>query len=163
MWLLWLTVLFLYVTIRKTTEGSVKKEVREIFRCEHCGKVYLIERYCVPHEDVCKKNPLNTHPCFDCKHCEGSDEQVGCDYHPYMGEYDTKEIVPWFCSKLKQHMLTRRMAIRVKRKHRFSDFLAEYDEKRELCVERKVMPRVCSEYEKSEFVTSWIPHEMSEV
>lgn len=60
------------------------KEV-QAYRCEHCGKVYLMKTACLEHEaHRCPRNPENRPLCYDCKH-----------YQPSM-EADNKErICPW--------------------------------------------------------------------
>ena len=43
-------------------------EIREIYKCEHCRKIYQIERFCELHELKCIKNPINFMACIDCDH-----------------------------------------------------------------------------------------------
>ena len=41
-------------------------ETREIYRCDHCRKVYLREQACIDHEPKCSMNPENGRPCMGC-------------------------------------------------------------------------------------------------
>ncbi len=44
-------------------------ETREIYKCEHCRKMYQVKSACEKHESGCKKNPANYRPCLDyCLH-----------------------------------------------------------------------------------------------
>lgn len=48
------------------------KEV-QAYRCEHCGKVYLIKGKCIVHEQYrCPRNPENRPLCYDCKNYKPS-------------------------------------------------------------------------------------------
>lgn len=48
------------------------KEV-QAYRCEYCGKVYLIKGKCIVHEQYrCTRNPELRPLCYDCKHYEPS-------------------------------------------------------------------------------------------
>lgn len=56
----------------------------QAYRCEHCGKVYLMKSACLEHEaHRCPHNPENRPLCYDCKH-----------YHPSM-EADNKERITY--------------------------------------------------------------------
>lgn len=43
-------------------------EIREIYKCGHCRKVYQKKGFCESHEKSCLKNPNNYRPCFGCNH-----------------------------------------------------------------------------------------------
>lgn len=47
----------------------ITQEIKEIYRCSHCNKLYLKKHACIKHEVICKLNPNNRPKCFD-----------GCDY-----------------------------------------------------------------------------------
>jgi hypothetical protein len=47
----------------------MKTETREIYKCDHCRKMYQIKNACIKHEKKCSKNPKNIRKCFECKHC----------------------------------------------------------------------------------------------
>lgn len=47
----------------------------QAYRCEHCGKVYLMKTACLEHEaHRCPRNPENRPMCYDCKHYQQSME-----------------------------------------------------------------------------------------
>jgi hypothetical protein len=46
----------------------MKQSERTVFKCDHCGKNYLVKHACGTHEKFCPKNPENRHACFDCNH-----------------------------------------------------------------------------------------------
>jgi hypothetical protein len=48
----------------------MKQSERTVFKCDHCGKNYLVKHACGTHEKFCPKNPENKHACFNCKHLE---------------------------------------------------------------------------------------------
>jgi hypothetical protein len=45
----------------------MKIEVRQIYKCEYCNKLYQRKKLCEKHEMGCKKNPDNQRPCFGCE------------------------------------------------------------------------------------------------
>lgn len=40
-------------------------ETREVYKCEHCRKMYQIKSACERHEPKCRKNPDNYQKCLD--------------------------------------------------------------------------------------------------
>jgi hypothetical protein len=42
-------------------------ETKEIYKCEHCRKLYQVKRFAEFHEQCCNKNPDNKRACFGCK------------------------------------------------------------------------------------------------
>jgi hypothetical protein len=48
----------------------MKTEVREIYKCEHCNKLYQRKNACEYHEKICKKNPDNDRACFGCSNVQ---------------------------------------------------------------------------------------------
>lgn len=42
-------------------------ETKEIYKCEHCRKMYQIKRFAEAHEEARAKNPENKRACFGCK------------------------------------------------------------------------------------------------
>lgn len=45
-------------------------QTKEIYKCEHCRKLYQAKRFAEAHEEMCKKNPENQRACFACKFLE---------------------------------------------------------------------------------------------
>lgn len=73
-----------------------------LYKCEHCGKKYQKRFYCVEHEKVCRKNPINHRPCFSC----GCLDMRTIEY----GDYDPNSDIPQatgnalYCTK-KEHFV----------------------------------------------------------
>ena len=76
----------------------MKTEIKEIYKCEHCNKLYQIKSYCEKHEIVCSKNPNNQRACFGCNHLEKKNYTI-YDDDPRGGEIESNvEIL--FCPKI---------------------------------------------------------------
>lgn len=78
----------------------MKIETREIYRCDHCKKIYLRKKACIDHEPKCKKNPINFQKCLDgCSHlCK---KTITYYYDAYNGECEgEKELL--YCSAKKE-------------------------------------------------------------
>lgn len=43
-------------------------EIKEVYKCEYCRKLYQLKRFAELHEKMCSKNPENSRKCFGCKH-----------------------------------------------------------------------------------------------
>lgn len=77
------------------------------YRCEHCGKTYLIAGACAKHEDeVCMKNPAIRPLCYSCQHYKESwqdeeKERIAYYFDTCFGErYDIKLFSPNRCTHL---------------------------------------------------------------
>ena len=72
-------------------------EIREIYKCEFCRKLYQIKSACQKHEPNCRKNPLNKQRCLEgCKHL--IKKEITFMYDTYIGGMeDKREIL--FCNK----------------------------------------------------------------
>lgn len=67
-----------------------------IYRCEHCGKIYLRKHHCENHEEMCKKNPENFRACFGCNYLEKRETEA---YNSgYSGWCETK-VSLCYCKK----------------------------------------------------------------
>lgn len=78
----------------------MKTEIKEIYKCDHCRKVYQIKRYAIAHEPKCKKNPINTMRCFDgCIHL--IKKEVVYYFDGYDGEHEGKKEI-LFCEAKKE-------------------------------------------------------------
>tara|TARA_R110002051_G_C8461625_1_gene458490 strand:- start:48 stop:404 length:357 start_codon:yes stop_codon:yes gene_type:complete len=66
----------------------MKIETKEIYKCEHCNKLYQIKSYCATHETQCSKNPDNFRPCFGCVHLEKKETTI--TYETPIGENEYK-------------------------------------------------------------------------
>ena len=45
----------------------MKTETIEIYKCEHCNKLYQRKHFCEAHEKNCVHNPDNDRACFNCQ------------------------------------------------------------------------------------------------
>jgi len=57
-------------------------ETKEIYKCEHCRKLYQRKTSAIKHENMCTKNPKNHRACFDCHHLEKQEY----DHEEYYGD-----------------------------------------------------------------------------
>ena len=44
----------------------MKTETKEIYKCDHCNKLYQVKNACALHEIRCYHNPDNKRPCMGC-------------------------------------------------------------------------------------------------
>ena len=66
------------------------KEIKTtIYKCDHCGKIYQRKFYCNKHEKICRKNPANDRPCFNCSCLTMKTIEYG-DYDPEDGVYPSR-------------------------------------------------------------------------
>ena len=91
----------------------MKESTKQVYKCDFCAKTLLVKNAMIRHEDQCKKNPINFHPCFDCIHFvveEGFNEQ----YYEGGGEIHTRDIPykKWECAKKGIVMHTRRAFVK---------------------------------------------------
>lgn len=58
----------------------MKSEKRTVFRCEYCGRGFLVAPTCQHHELVCAKNQKNKHACWGCVHLLKEQVLIDCPY-----------------------------------------------------------------------------------
>jgi hypothetical protein len=75
----------------------MKTETKEIYKCEHCNKLYQIKNACLSHEKTCSKNPDNDRACFGCIHLSKESETIY--YDTFYGEGERK-VDLLHCNKL---------------------------------------------------------------
>ena len=75
----------------------MKIETKEIYKCDHCNKLYQIKNWCAKHEISCSKNPENDRPCFGCKHLDMVTEDLY--YDTFQGE-SVRKVNIFRCTKL---------------------------------------------------------------
>jgi len=69
-----------------------------IYKCDHCGKTYQKKFYCMKHEEMCRQNPANHRPCFDCKYLEMKKIEYG-EIDPNDEEFGRADAL--YCNKRK--------------------------------------------------------------
>lgn len=75
----------------------MKIETQEIYKCEHCNKLYQIKGYCEKHEISCPKNPDNFRKCFGCKFLKKEKTEYFFDT---VNGSDSRMINIFHCSKI---------------------------------------------------------------
>lgn len=70
----------------------MKKEVKTLYKCDHCGKRYLREACAKVHEVRCHLNPDNKRACFDCVY-------LSCKYEYSEDDGEETKTRGFFCSK----------------------------------------------------------------
>lgn len=60
----------------------MKTEIREVYKCDYCNKLYQKKHFAENHEKVCVLNPDNKRACDDCVHLTKKDNTV------YYDQYD---------------------------------------------------------------------------
>ena len=109
----------------------MKTETKEIYKCDHCNKLYQRKHACISHEPKCRKNPLNIPKCVGCKYltevdieyqrhyetfgdCElSSSSAFRCEkkdvfmYHPIveLGEYGVPDYSEFEGNEIEQHRM----------------------------------------------------------
>jgi len=78
----------------------MKIEIREIYKCEYCRKVYQIKPHCLKHELSCKKRPDYLRPCHNCKILKKVKETIWAGYGDECGNECERVVEVLFCEKL---------------------------------------------------------------
>lgn len=72
-------------------------ETKEIYKCEHCRKLYQSKHFALRHEQLCPKNPDNNRACFGCVHLGKRQTKVYHDVPSGGEQVQTVEIL--HCAK----------------------------------------------------------------
>lgn len=75
----------------------MKTEIREIYKCDHCRKLYQRKKACLDHEKKCSKNPENTAICFGCFWLEKTNLT---EYYDTGHGEQSREVNVFFCKKI---------------------------------------------------------------
>lgn len=80
----------------------MKTEIREVYKCDHCKKMYQIKNACISHEPKCKKNPVNYKICHGCDFLEKKEVEVNFqDFNGY-DHFLNKKLL--YCNKLNKYV-----------------------------------------------------------
>jgi hypothetical protein len=79
-------------------------ETKEIYKCEHCKKLYQLKRFAIQHELICIKNPVNWRPCYGCPMMEK--KQTTVYYDSPMGGETERKVDLLYCNYKKQFFYT---------------------------------------------------------
>jgi len=76
-------------------------ETKEVYKCEHCRRLYQIKSACERHELRCNKNPETHRACYGCNHLQEERVDINITIGGYFGpeEYvEPRKVL--FCCKL---------------------------------------------------------------
>lgn len=79
-------------------------ETKEVYKCEHCKKLYQVKQACENHEITCIKNPVNRRPCYGCPMMEKKETTI-YDDSPMGGDIERK-VSLLYCNYKKQFFYT---------------------------------------------------------
>jgi len=82
----------------------MESKTKQVYYCDHCKKHGLVRSAMERHELICKKNPDNHRPCFQCVHLDKTEALS-------MHEADDGAISTWSvtvlcCSEKQQYLHT---------------------------------------------------------
>ena len=77
----------------------MKTEVKKIFKCEFCNKLYQVEKACAKHELSCKKRPDYIRPCHSCGVLKKQVETIWAGYGDMYGNEVERSVSVLYCSK----------------------------------------------------------------
>ena len=121
----------------------MKTEIKEVYKCEYCNKLYQIKRFALEHEKMCSKNPDNKRDCLNgCNHLRKKYAKVWIgidDYHTGEPIYEFKTL--FYCEKKKTFLYP------PKSEHKGNYYTEFYDEENE----NNPMPKECDEYKLSDY------------
>jgi hypothetical protein len=78
----------------------MKTETKEIYKCDHCNKLYQRKLVCQKHELSCKKSPDYLRPCHSCKILKKQRETIWAGYGDIYGNELERVVEVLFCEKL---------------------------------------------------------------
>ena len=105
----------------------MKIETKEIYKCDHCNKLYQIKNSCLSHEKVCSKNPDNDRACFGCVNLTKKIETI---YHDTWHGESESNVELLYCNKLDHFLYPPKVEVKGN--------MIETEDK-----ENKPMPRDC--------------------
>jgi hypothetical protein len=76
-------------------------ETKEVYKCEHCRKMYQIKSACEKHELICNKNTSNHRACMSCPHLIKKTVDVHFD-NPMREETIRTDVL--FCPKINSYL-----------------------------------------------------------
>lgn len=78
------------------------------WKCKYCGKRFFLASTCQHHELICRTNPINQHPCLNCKFLHKIDAYYYPDYCPGV---DKEKIKTFFCERKRTGLYTHKVAV----------------------------------------------------
>ena len=118
--------------------NTMKTETREIYKCEHCNKLYQRKSFAIKHEIACSKNPENKRACLDgCEFLTKKDTKVYIgieDCHSGEPIYESRSLC--YCSKKEVFLYPPKV------EHKGNAYTEFYDEEKE----NNPMPIECKDF-----------------
>ena len=74
-------------------------EIKEIYKCGYCNKLYQRKKACELHEESCKKRPDYIRPCHSCGVIEKVRETIWSGYGGQFGNETERIVDVLFCKK----------------------------------------------------------------
>lgn len=100
----------------------MKTETREIYKCDHCNKLYQRKDAAIYHESICSRNPTNFRSCFGCANLGKAEATIYSgrdDYHSGGPINVTKDFL--FCGAKQQFLYTPKNEIKGNHQHTDED------------------------------------------
>lgn len=76
---------------------KMKVETKEVYKCDHCNKMYQRKWLCEKHENSCKKRPEYLRPCHSCKILKKVKETIWAGYGDMNGNEAERVVEVLFC------------------------------------------------------------------
>jgi len=77
----------------------MKTEIKEIYKCDFCRKLYQRKHLCEKHELSCKKRPDYLRPCHSCKVLKKVKETIASGYSDMNGHEGERVVEVLYCEK----------------------------------------------------------------
>ena len=78
----------------------MKIQTKEIYKCDHCNKLYQRAWLCKKHELSCKKRPDYLRPCHSCKVLKKVRTTAWSNYSDMNGDQEERIVEVLFCEKI---------------------------------------------------------------
>lgn len=78
----------------------MKTEIKEIYKCEYCNKLYQRKWLCLKHEKACKLRPDYRRPCHSCDILTKVTETIWAGYGDPYGNECERDVDVLFCEKI---------------------------------------------------------------
>ena len=88
----------------------MKTKTKPVYYCDHCKKHGLSRPAMAHHEAICRSNPANLRPCFDCVNLTKSGTTIFYDNPD--GTDDERTVSVMYCSAHKKCLHTPQNAIK---------------------------------------------------
>lgn len=78
---------------------KMKTEIKEVYKCDYCNKLYQIKYHCQNHEKSCTKRPDYLRPCHNCNILKKVKETISVGYGDIYGNKKKEVVKVLFCEK----------------------------------------------------------------